>query len=156
MTIHVCSLSHQRNVQGFGLGGFFSPNMAIFIASSKTFLRFFWTIAEHSMYFTTLTPLLFWSLINFLTCKKKEIWFRYKIKLSLLIRLTYRLLIHDCQSLLLQTFKFSRIFSEVGLRPDQYNGSFRTVMVDLRDPLGLHVPETGGAGDWETDQENIL
>ena len=69
------------------------------------------------------------------------------MKLSLLIRVTYRLLIHDCQSLLLQTFKFSRIFSEVGLRPDQYNGSFRTVMVDLRDPLGLHVPETGGAGD---------
>ena len=69
------------------------------------------------------------------------------MKLSLLIRVTYRLLIHDCQSLLLQTFKFCRVISEVGLRPDQYNGSFRTVMVDLRDPLGLHVPETGGAGD---------
>ena len=68
----------------------------------------------------------------------------------------YRFLIHNCQSLLLQTFKFCGVFSEVSLRPHEYNGSFRTVMVHLWDPLGLHVAEAGGAGDGEADQENIL
>ena len=60
----------------------------------------------------------------------------------------YRFLIHK--------FNFFVVFSKIGPRPNEYNGSSRTVMVHLWDPLGLHVPETGSAGDGETDQEHIL
>ena len=70
--------------------------------------------------------------------------------------MNYRFLIHNCQSLVLQTFQLCGVFSKVGLRAHEYNRSSRTVMVHLWDPLGLHVPETGGAGDGETDQEHIL
>ena len=70
--------------------------------------------------------------------------------------MNYRFLIHNCQSLLLQTFKLCRIFPQVSLGSHEYNGSSRTVKGHLWDPLGLHSLETGGAIDGETDQEHIL
>ena len=63
----------------------------------------------------------------------------------------FRFLSQKCLQILSSPF-----WSQVGFRSQENNGSSRTVMAHFWDPLGLHVPETGGAGDGETDQEHIL
>ena len=119
------------------------------------FSIFFFSIAEHSMYDNTLTPLLLCSLIKFSTWNiiqtKKS-----SLKLCKWITINYRFLVHNCQSLLSQKFKLCGVFSQVRLRSYEHKRNIRTVMGHFWDPLELHIPQTGGVRDWETDEEHIL
>ena len=60
----------------------------------------------------------------------------------------YRFLIHK--------FNFFVVFSKIGPRPNEYNGSSRAVLLHFWDPLVLNVLETWGGVYGETDQEDIL
>ena len=72
--------------------------------------------------------------------------------------MNYQFLIHNCQSLLLQTFKLCRIFPQVSLRAHEYNWSSGALTAQFFEPKVLNVPETVEVVlvEGETEQQHIL
>ena len=70
--------------------------------------------------------------------------------------MNYRFLIHMFVTLILQSFKFSWIFSKVGLHPHEYNGSSNIVTDQFWDPQIPYVLETIATDDGETEQDHII